>query len=197
MHAPSYFGSIPSGLPGVAQTLKVMVAVTRAALNPDSVSAWSKVTALGFHLPFDQIAATRALLALRTTAQQVVMGCPEKDFTCEAMALQGFVRDRIRYTRDMRTAETVQFPDKTLSLQSGDCDDKAILLVTLAETIGFAGRFCAIGVRQESYSHVSAQVLIPGRGWVNAETIPIDSHGGKASLGWFPPDATCLMLAHV
>ena len=176
---PSSFGSIPSGLPGVKATLKAMVGIVRNSLNPKTP---------------ERVAA---LTILRTTAQSIVQHCPEKDFHCEANALQTFVRDSIRYTRDMRTAETLQTPDVTLKLRSGDCDDKSMLLATLAETVGFHTRFCAVGVRGENFSHVSAQLLVPGSGWINAEAIPIDSVGTKAPLGWFPPDATCLMLAHV
>ncbi len=177
--ATSFFGAIPSGLSGTRATLKIMVMVARKALKP--------ATAEG----------TQNLLLFRTTAQRLVQNCGEKDYWCEAATLQGFVRDSIRYLRDMRTAETIQTPEKTLSERSGDCDDKSLLLAVLAETIGFSARFCAIGVRGETYSHVSAQLLIPSKGWVNAETIPISDSGSKAVLGWFPPDATCLMLAHV
>lgn len=177
--ATAYFGVIPSGTAGVRATLKIMVMVARKFLKPSDADNAAK------------------LAALRAFAQNLVQSCPEKDWLCEATKLQVFVRDAIRYTRDMRLAETVQTPDKTLQLRSGDCDDKSLLLATLAETIGFAARFCAIGVAGESFSHVSAQLLVPGKRWVNAETIPIDDHGTKANLGWFPPDATCLMFAHI
>jgi transglutaminase-like putative cysteine protease len=174
-----YFGSIPSGLDGVRATLRIMVAVVRGFLKPTTPEA------------------THALLLVRVTAQTTVQNCADKDYWCEASKLQIFVRDKIRYVRDMREAETIQHPDKTLLLQSGDCDDKAILFCALAECIGFDTRFCAIGVQGEDFSHVSAQALVPGKGWVNAETIPIDSQGSKVPFGWFPPDATCLMLAHI
>lgn len=179
--ASSYFGAIPSGKAGTRATLKIMVMVARSVLKP----------------PAGDAAKTQKLLFLRSTAQALVQSCGEKNYTCEASALQTFVRDSIRYLRDMRSAETVQYPDVTLANRSGDCDDKSLLLAVLAETIGFPTRFCAIGTQGESYSHVSAQLLIPGSGWVNAETIPISNDGTKAPLGWFPPDATCLMLAHV
>lgn len=174
-----HFGMIASGLAGVKATLRIMVMVARGCLKPTDPTK------------------TNDLLMLRTTAQTLVQNCGEKDYWCEASQLQAFVRDKIRYVRDIRDVETIQFPVQTLQLQSGDCDDKSVLLAVLAECIGFETRFCAIGVRGESYSHVSTQILIPGRGWTNAETIPIDNQGSKAALGWFPPDATCLMLAHV
>lgn len=141
---------------------------------------------------------TRTTLPVRTLAQQLVQGCPEQDDLCEASALFEFVRDRIRYVRDVHDVETLQFPEQTLQLGSGDCDDKAMLLAALAESIGFGTRFCAVRMNGEPIpSHVSPQLLIRGQGWVNAEVIPIDTSGARADLGWFPPQASCFRLAHV
>ena len=177
-----YMTSIPSGIEGVRATLRTMVGVCRSFLKP----------------PVGNSCKVQDLLMIRVTAQKIVEGCTEKDYYCEAECLQRFVRDHIRYVRDMLCAETIQTPDKTLRIGSGDCDDKAILYCALANCIGFETRFCAIGVDDtDEFSHVSAQVLVPGTGWVNAETIPIDSKGSKAAFGWFPPECTCLMLAHV
>jgi hypothetical protein len=166
----SFLGAIPSGKPGVRATLEIMVYITRK---------------------------TRATLPVRIPAQQWVQGCREKDWLCEAQTLHAIVRDRIRYVRDVHNVETVQFPEQTLQLASGDCDDKTVLLGSLAAAIGFPVRFVAVAVNNEMYSHVLPQLLIPRYGWITAETIPIDSDGNKAELGWFPPDGTCVMFAHV
>jgi hypothetical protein len=167
----SFLGAIPSGSAGVNATLKFMVSIARKS---------------------------RTSVPIRTLAQRIVQHCPEQDDLCEATALQEWVRDQIRYVRDVRDVETVQFPEQTLQLGSGDCDDKSLLLASLAEAIGFATRFCAISVNNNPVpTHVSAQLLVRGTGWVNAEVIPIDGAQGKAPLGWFPPDATCYRLAHV
>lgn len=167
----SFLGSVPTGSAGVNATLKLMVSIARK---------------------------TRTSLPVRTLAQQLVQGCPEQDDLCEATALHGFVRDRIRYVRDIRDVETVQFPEQTLQLGSGDCDDKSLLLAALAESIGFSTRFCAVRIGAETVpTHVAPQLLIRGQGWVNAEVIPIDGGSQGAPLGWFPPDATCFRLAHV
>jgi len=179
--ATGYFGSIPSGIDGVRETLRIMVRIARKFLKPDNGNA----------------AQTASLLTVRMTAGNITLGQPEKDYWNEAAAIQRYVRDRIRYTRDMRTSETIQYPDKTIQFGYGDCDDKAMLFCCLAECIGFETRFCAIGVDGGDFSHVSGQCLIPGNGWVNAETIPVDERGTKVDLGWFPPDCTCLMLAHI
>lgn len=149
------------------------------------------------------MARTQALLEVRTLASQLVLNCPEKDYFAECSALQEFARDAIRYTDDMRGAEQLQYPDFTLSTQAGDCDDKAILFCCLASCVGRATRFAAVAIPSEDdpngdfFSHVCGQALVPGRGWVNAECIPIDDEGTKVPFGWFPPDATCIMLAHI
>ncbi len=180
-----YFSDIPDGIDGVRATLRHMVKIAREFLKPNS------------H------AKTQDLLYVRVTAQQAVQHVPEKDHWGEGVALHQFVRDCVRYVQDMAHAETIQYPDKTLQIGSGDCDDKALLFCCLANCIGYETRFIAIAVPTDDdpegriFSHVSGQLLIPRKGWTNAETIPIDDRGTKVPLGWFPPDASCVMLAHI
>ena len=133
----------------------------------------------------------RTDLNVRTLAIELTRDCPEKDARAEVTALQRFCRDKIKYMRDIDEVETLQTPVQTLKLGVGDCDDKATLLGALLGSIGYPSRFCAIGVRGEFYSHVMCQARL-GRGWVNCETIVKD-----VDIGWFPPDATSFMLAHV
>lgn len=130
-------------------------------------------------------------MTVRTLAMELTRQCGEKDRRCDLAALHSFVRDRVKYQYDVDGVETLQTPVQTLRLGQGDCDDKATLLNALAASIGFPTRFCAIGVRGGDFSHVMAQVRL-GAGWINAETIV-----QGIALGWFPPDATCTMLAHV
>jgi hypothetical protein len=184
---PASFGFIPSGIAGVRATLKQMVKTTRGFLKPVGGNQ----------------AKVQALLSVRLLATNLTLNCAEKDYWAECSALQVFVRDSIRYVADMAQSETLQEPHYTLYSKSGDCDDKAILFCCLAQCIGYPARFCALGVpteddpQGECFSHVCGQVLIEGRGWVNAECIPIDDEGTKVDLGWFPPDVTCMMFAHI
>jgi transglutaminase-like putative cysteine protease len=176
------FCSIPGGLEGVRATLRHMVKIARSFLKPSSLNK----------------SAIDSLMLVRFTAQRAVQQCDEKNYLAEVSTLHRLVRDEVRYVRDHLTAELLQYPDKTLLLGSGDCDDKSLLLCTLVHCIGYPSRFCAIAVNDEpEFSHVSAQVLVDGRGWMNAETIPIDDNGTKVELGWFPPDATNVMTAHI
>ena len=180
--ARASFESIPGGMPGVRATLHRMVKIARSFLRPHGAN----------------YEAIQSLLLVRIASQRAVQRCREKDYLGEVAALHRFVRDEIRYTMDHLTAETVQYPDKTLLFKSGDCDDKSLLLCTMAHCIGYPSRFCAIRVAgDDCFSHVSAQILIQNVGWTNAETIPIDDDGTKVDLGWFPPDAAQTLLAHI
>lgn len=62
----------------------------------------------------------------------------------EIKATYEWVRDNIRYVRDIRGVETLQLPPITLprdispeyGIGAGDCDDHVILLATLLSAIG-------------------------------------------------------------
>ena len=139
----------------------------------------------------DLVSTFKTDLNIRNLAVQLVQGCAPKDKQCELSTLQRWVRDEVRYVNDIDGVETLQTPVQTLKLMAGDCDDKATLLAALLAAIGFQTRFCAIGVRGGDFSHVMAQARL-GKGWINAETIV-----PGVDIGWWPPDATCVMLAHV
>jgi transglutaminase-like putative cysteine protease len=154
---------VAGGIPGVKQTLKLMVALVRQYKTD---------------------------LNVRTLAVQIAKTCEPKDKSCIITALQHYVRDDVHYVNDIDGVETIQTPVQTLKIGAGDCDDKATLLCALAAAVGFPTRFCAIGVRGGNFSHVMAQAFL-GNAWINLETIIPD-----AEPGWFPEDASCVMLAH-
>ena len=174
---PFRLGNIPSGEAGVAATLQIMVRL---------------------------VLQYRASPVVRVTAQSIVADCPNRDAVCQVRALHAFVRDQIKYLPDVRDVETIQTPDYTLRLGSGDCDDQSVLLASMLEAIGRQTRFLAIAVRGGDFSHVSSQVML-GTRWVNLETIlptlPQPWNGLAAGtptpIGWFPPDATRVMPAKV
>lgn len=119
------------------------------------------------------------------TARRITAHVPERNARGNIEALQTWVRDRVKYVNDPRNIEMVQTPPRTLELLAGDCDDKATLLATLLESMGYTTRFVAIAeVGYPHYSHVMAQVRI-GDKWVNLETIV-----PGASMGWFPSNVS-------
>jgi transglutaminase-like putative cysteine protease len=61
------------------------------------------------------------------------------------VALFEYVRDHIRYIKDPVGVESVSDPYYTLARMVGDCDDQAVLLAALYESVGFPTRFVIAG----------------------------------------------------
>lgn len=59
--------------------------------------------------------------------------------------LQAFVRDHIAYFFDPLYTEQLQTPPYTLSVGTGDCDDKTILLIAMLSSIGYDTELLAVG----------------------------------------------------
>jgi hypothetical protein len=130
-------------------------------------------------------------LGLRSLAAGLVQECNQKDWFCQVRKLHAYVRDRIRYVRDIADVETIQTPDKTLELGYGDCDDKSTLLATLLQTIGHPVRFVAIGTHgADQYSHVYVETLV-GTKWVPLETTE------PVHAGWEPPNIMAKMIVKI
>jgi transglutaminase-like putative cysteine protease len=129
---------------------------------------------------------------VREVAASLVRQLAQYDTAGEIRVLHAFVRDGIRYTSDIAGVETLQTPKATLEMGVGDCDDKALLLSALLESIGKKTRFVAIGMCGRPLSHVLVEVRMGRKGrWLPLETIrPVEP-------GWFPPDVTSKMEAHV
>jgi len=126
---------------------------------------------------------------MRGAAAKIILdaGCRTKDYKCEARALHEWVRDKIRWTRDTKGMETLQYPYRTLEFGIGDCDDKSLLLSTFATTIGMPSKFRAIAAmpqRKSQFSHVYVMLNPNGdeETWVAA-----DPTVSTAPLGWESP----------
>jgi len=140
---PTYsLQSIPDGAQGIRETLRTMSHITKAY---------------------------KTARTIRELALQLTSHLPQKDLIGEAKAIHAFVRDSIRYVKDIRGCETIQTPVQTLHLHQGDCDDKSMLVASLAESIGFKTRFIAVGFIPNSFCHVFPQLQIKGK-WITLET---------------------------
>lgn len=117
---------------------------------------------------------------IRELALQLTRGLQQKDYTGEARKIFDYVQKRVRYVRDINGVETLQTPLKTLEYGAGDCDDKAMLLSTLLQSLGHNSRFVAVGTRPGVLSHVAVEDNINGN-WVNLETTE------PVGFGWAPP----------
>lgn len=107
-------------------------------------------------------------LPIRVLAQNLTAHLPSKKFTAEAKEIHRFVRDDIRFVKDIEGVETLQTPVQTLQLGSGDCDDKAILISSLLASIGHPTRFIACGFFPGMFSHVFTQTKIADQ-WISLE----------------------------
>jgi hypothetical protein len=160
--------TLPDGAAGTRETLKQMRELVRAAkLDP----------------------------VLRHLAQSIIASVPAKDWLGELTALFRFVQSRVRYSLDVNAVETLQPARLTLSIGYGDCDDFVVAICGLAEAIGHPCVLCAMGFDEPgNYSHVIA-VALPAAG--ELAPIALDLTEAGKPLGWFPPGATCVMLAPI
>lgn len=124
----------------------------------------------------------RKNLTIRNLAGSLVGNLRQKDFNGEIKTLHAYVRDSIRYLKDIHGVETIQTPLVTLQNQFGDCDDKATLLASLLESIGHPTRFVAVGFQNPGdYQHVYVESRAGNRvSWIALETTQ------NVPAGWEP-----------
>lgn len=135
-----------------------------------------------------------ALTYFRQVADNLTKHLPQKAWIAEIRALHNFVRDEIRYLRDVNGIETVQYPEFVLRNRTGDCDDKATLLATLLEAIGHPARFRAVGFRPGVLEHVLVDTQV-GKGR-NKKWLPLETTE-NVDIGWQPPNIRHQMIRHL
>jgi len=104
------------------------------------------------------------------------------------------VRDGIYYVRDINGVETVREADRVLIDGVGDCDDKAVLLASLLESVGHPARFVALDFGRGQFEHVIVETQIskpPREKWWPLETTEV------VKAGWYPPNVRARMERHV
>lgn len=151
---------IPSGTRGTLDTLKLMRVLTRAG---------------------------KKSLVVRRAATSLTTGLKQKDYVGEIKKIHAFVRDNIRYIKDIRGVETLHTPEKTLEFGQGDCDDKSVLVAAMLESIGHPTRFVAMGFRNGGFCHVYVETKI-GKKWFGVETTE------PVNFGWTAPLQTSRMV---
>lgn len=181
------------GLDAVRATLKKMAAIVRKYRSDQTTAETAR-----------RIMMAGGITDLRNQRRQVIT------------VLQNWVRDHIVYVYDPREVEWIQTPPKTLSLGTGDCDDKIILLLSFLESVGFTTELLAVGGegagwdpgcagafpgQPPAYSHVLGAVRygpVTGKlppfldGWLWLETIV-----KGANPGYKPPGIRVIMPYHI
>jgi hypothetical protein len=120
---------------------------------------------------------------VRQYAASIVNHLKQKDYYGEIEIIHAFVRDKIRYVRDVRGLETLHTPEFIINNKYGDCDDKTMLTCSLLECLGHKTRMtiCAIGTPY--FCHVYPEVFYNGE-WLSLEvTEPV-------GINWRPPNMT-------
>lgn len=134
--------SIPPGKAGTLATLKIMRKLVRRY---------------------------KKAMPIRELALSLSKNSRQKNYINEVKKIHAFVRDNIRYIKDIRGVETLQTPLKTMELGQGDCDDKSTLAASLLESIGHPTRLVAVGFSPGKFAHVYIDTLI-GNKWISLET---------------------------
>ena len=143
---------IPDGVAGIKATLALMVKLAQLS---------------------------KSSFAVRNKALQLVRELPQKDYFSEVGAIHEFVRDSIRYVKDIEGVETLASPDKTLLMLQGDCDDKSLLAAALLLSLGHQTRFVAVGNSPNNFVHVLIETKVALKWWPVETTEPV-------AVGWYP-----------
>jgi len=150
-----------SGFSGSPDTLKAMV---YAALGPRGEQS----------------------MLVRSAGERICAGLRPKDYLGEILAIRNWVAEYVRYQNDSLHVEIVKDPQRLIEeyqehgIAVGDCDDIALLIGTLALTLGRKAEFIVAGFGERGhYSHVFARVLEPRSGqWIITDPVAgIDEAG--------------------
>ncbi len=90
-------------------------------------------------------------------------GVRPKDRFGEVCALYNWVKQNIRYTRDIFRVELLHSARRMLELRAGDCDDMTILLGAMLVSTGHPVRLILAGFRPHkphAYSHIYPEVRV-------------------------------------
>lgn len=118
---------------------------------------------------------------IRAKALSLTQDLPQKDKLGEIRALFDYVQNGIRYVRDITNVETLYYPEQVMYQESGDCDDKSVLLASLLESIGHPTRFVAVGFQPGHFSHVFVDTIVGNGKWLSLDTTE------PQPMGWRPP----------
>jgi hypothetical protein len=105
-----------------------------------------------------------------------------KNYLGEINALFEWVQRNVRYTKDPFRVEVLHTARRLLELRAGDCDDMAILLAAMLESIGHPTRLVITGPdprRPRLFSHIYLEVHHRG------DWIPLDATM-PFPMGWSP-----------
>ncbi|MBS3106090.1 transglutaminase domain-containing protein [Candidatus Woesearchaeota archaeon] len=92
---------------------------------------------------------------IKQIADKIVTRSCDGNKVCHAKALYYFVRDNLQYVSDPAAYEYVKSARESLVAGGGDCDDAAVLLASLLESVGINTQFVFVP------NHVYIRALLP------------------------------------
>ena len=108
---------------------------------------------------------------LRLLVSKIIAPCKSKNFLCYLLRIVNYVKRNIKYVNDPPRLETLQSPERTLSLRMGDCDDHTILTGTLLRLAGFPIRIVLGDINSDGrYEHVYLKARLPDGRWLTVDT---------------------------
>lgn len=123
------------------------------------------------------------------TGKRIGIPVANKDYFGMLEAIHNYVRDNIRYVKDVVGQETLSYPEETLfNSRGGDCDDLTILEIALLGSIGLRSYPVVIGLVPNHFSHVYLYAEVPpGRHRHAGKTFAADPIMREWSLGTEAP----------
>jgi transglutaminase-like putative cysteine protease len=133
---------------------------------------------------------------VRDLALRLTEGCPRADMQCRMHRVLRYARGGMRYELDPRGGELIHDPKDTIEriasygLAGGDCDDGAVLVSAMLESLGIATRLVAVSARPDrKLHHVAVEAKHPSGFWVYLDPFLRSKFG--------PPKFTALMRVPV
>jgi hypothetical protein len=150
---------IPGGVEGIRATLRIMSALVKQG---------------------------KLMQPIRAKALDLTGLVDDRDYAGQVEVIHAYVQQNVRYVQDPTDVETVHTAEAIDRLMAGDCDDHAIYICSLLESVGHPTRFKAIGFSVNCYEHVYAQAKIGERWWAVETTEPVP-------MGWEPKGIRAVM----
>ncbi len=127
-----------------------------------------------------RVKAKEARKALRPLAEKICAEVESGSYNDEISAIYGWVRQNIKYRKDIHDVEYIRAPQRMLESGQGDCDDMACLLASLCMALGHECRFLVVGFEDANPSHVVCQVAVRG--------LVVDGGGSRGAKDWVTLD---------
>jgi len=159
---------LPAGINGNIETLKTMIKVARLRSRHPLVRE----------------------LALRILEHYRV---PSQDYIKEAFAIADYIKNKVRYVRDINGVETLHDPITMIDQMrrgqaQGDCDDMSLLIATLLLSIGHQPFFRVVRYYEGNGPYQHIYVVVYDKDWRKPnKRLVLDAIMKRSKIGYEVP----------